>query len=579
MSAVVCYGFFAYLLIPKMPSLFWKWVVAIVAILTMAYIGFSRISEGGHYLTDVLAGYAIGIAWAGLVFTVIESLFLRRRTNSVQNEINIGCFQMTTSSNIRPYDKIKSSAEVHFVIFARLALFAKWPLIGVLMFLLGGLMFGALAYEVQTSPALRQWDLSAAQAWHVAAQNIPSSLVEYVIFGFFLGREIIILLGLILALYFLHKHFWREFMMLAIGSGGGGLLWYFLSHYFGRPRPPTQIDIVLSDPSFPSGHTLSAIVFYGFLAYLLVPRMPSRFWKWFVFILLTFVIAFIGYGRLILGGHYVTDVVAGYSLGIAWAGLVYTVVEKFFPRDKSISTNISESSPGQSTLPGLRSPGLFKRRPIIGVILILLGSLSFAALGYDVLIHGPLIPLDQSIYKQLIVASKTAPPRINELMIFGFFVGKQVILVIVTLLSFYFFYKRYWRELAMILISSAGGSVVWNFVVNYFARPRPQEQTGLAVTNIPSFPSGHTMSAIICYGFLAYLLVPKMPSRGWKWAVAIAAVLIMLFSGFSRIFEGSHYLTDVLGGYALGLAWAGLVYTLIEGIFIKKEELKNVEKS
>jgi undecaprenyl-diphosphatase len=163
-------------------------------------------------------------------------------------------------------------------------------------------------------------------------------------------------------------------------------------------------------------------------------------------------------------------------------------------------------------------------------------------------------------------------------MIFGFFVGKQVIFVIVTALSIYFFYKRFWRELAMLLISSAGGSIVWNFVVNYFARPRPAEQTGLAVTNIPSFPSGHTMSAIICYGFLAYLLVPKMPSRFWKWIVVLAAVFIMLFSGFSRIFEGSHYLTDVLGGYALGLAWAALVYTLIEGIFIKKEELKNVKK-
>jgi undecaprenyl-diphosphatase len=69
-----------------------------------------------------------------------------------------------------------------------------------------------------------------------------------------------------------------------------------------------------------------------------------------------------------------------------------------------------------------------------------------------------------------------------------------------------------------------------------------------------------------------------MPSRGWKWAVAIAAVLIMLFSGFSRIFQGSHYLTDVLGGYALGLAWAALVYTLIEGIFIRKGEVQNVEK-
>jgi undecaprenyl-diphosphatase len=410
---------------------------------------------------------------------------------------------------------------------------------------------------------------------HAAAQNIPSPLVEYVIFGFFLGREVIILLGFGLALYFLHKRFWREFMMLVIGSGGGGLLWYFLSRYFGRPRPPTQIDIVLSDPSFPSGHTLSAIVFYGFLAYLLVPRMSSRFWKWFVVILLTFITAFIGYSRLILGGHYVTDVTAGYALGIAWAGLVYTTIEIFFPRD---TTGVPDASSTRNTSQGLRTPGLFKRLPIIGVLLILLGGLSFGALGYNLLIHGPLLQVDTTVYKDLISEAKTAPPRISELMIFGFFVGKQVILVIVTLLSIYFAYKHYWRELAMLLISSAGGSFVWNFFVNYFGRPRPSDQTGLAVTSIPSFPSGHTMSAIIAYGFLAYLLIPKMPSRGWKWTVAITAVLIMLFSGFSRIFQGSHYLTDVLGGYALGLAWAALVYTIIEGIFMRKGEVQNVEK-
>jgi undecaprenyl-diphosphatase len=439
-------------------------------------------------------------------------------------------------------------------------------------------VFGALAFEVQTSAALRQWDLSTAQALHAAAQNIPSPLVEYVIFGFFLGREVLILLVVVLALYFLHQRFWREFLMLVIGSGGGGLLWYFLSNYFGRPRPPTQIDVVLSDPSFPSGHTLSAIVFYGFLAYLLVPRMPSRFWKWFVAILLTFVTGFIGYSRLILGGHYVTDIIAGYALGIAWAGLVYTAIEVFFPRDTSVTSSIAEASSTRNTLPGLRTPGLFKRRPILGVILILGGGLSFVALGYNLLIHGPLLQVDTTVYKDLITEAKTSASRTDLLMTFGFFIGKQVILVLVTLLSVYFAYKHYWRELAMLLISSAGGSVVWDFVVNYFGRPRPADQTGLAVTNIPSFPSGHTMSAIIGYGFLAYLLIPKMPSRGWKWAVAIAAVLIMLFSGFSRIFQGSHYLTDVLGGYALGLAWAALVYTLIEGIFIRKGEVQNVEK-
>ena len=50
----------------------------IAAAVTMAYIGFSRIFLGGHYLTDIIAGYGLGLAWAALVFTLIERLFLKR---------------------------------------------------------------------------------------------------------------------------------------------------------------------------------------------------------------------------------------------------------------------------------------------------------------------------------------------------------------------------------------------------------------------------------------------------------------------------------------------------------------------
>ena len=68
----------------------------------------------------------------------------------------------------------------------------------------------------------------------------------------------------------------------------------------------------------------------------------------------------------------------------------------------------------------------------------------------------------------------------------------------------------------------------------------------------------------MCFGLLAYLLVPKMPSRAWKIIVIVAAILLILYVGFSRIFVGDHYPTDVLAGYALGIAWSGLVYTSVE---------------
>jgi undecaprenyl-diphosphatase len=60
--------------------------VVIASILTMLYIGFSRLFLGGHYLTDLLAGYALGIAWAGLVYTLIERISMGRKTSTTKQE-------------------------------------------------------------------------------------------------------------------------------------------------------------------------------------------------------------------------------------------------------------------------------------------------------------------------------------------------------------------------------------------------------------------------------------------------------------------------------------------------------------
>ncbi len=68
----------------------------------------------------------------------------------------------------------------------------------------------------------------------------------------------------------------------------------------------------------------------------------------------------------------------------------------------------------------------------------------------------------------------------------------------------------------------------------------------------------------MCYGLLAYLIAPRMASRAAKIVVVAIAGLIILYIGFSRIYVGDHYLTDVLAGYGLGIAWSGLAYTSLE---------------
>ncbi len=437
------------------------------------------------------------------------------------------------------------------------------------MFLLGGLTFGLLSYQLETRGSLLEWDTTTAIALRATQQNAPWSLMENVLFGYFLGKEMVFVIGMLLAVYFLYQRFWRELAMVCVGLGGGGLIWYFLSHYFDRPRPVDHLEILrLSGPSFPSGPALMAVLCYGFLAYLLIPKLPSLFWKWFVAFLAVLAIVMPGMSSLLFGTHYASDVLAGYALGLAWAGIVYTLAERIFQQGIAADQQLVQK---ETAFQGLRAPGLFKRRPFVGLAVILLASLSFAELGYHILVNGSLVQLDMSVYKELLTKAREASPSVNDIMLFGFFVGKQSVQLVVMILSIYFLYQRYWLELIMLQVSSQGGGLLKNYLFDYFSRPRPAEQLGLAAGTVPSFPSGHALGTMICYGFLAYLLVPKMPSLFWKWALSIAFLLLVLFEGFSRIFHGNHYLTDVLAGYALGIAWLVLVCTLMEGIFMKSQ--------
>jgi undecaprenyl-diphosphatase len=214
---------------------------------------------------------------------------------------------------------------------------AKWPIIGIVMVLVGSLMFGALAYNVWTKGPLLQWDVPVTTELHNEAVKEPPRIIELLIFGFFVGKELGQVIAIILGLYFLHKRFWRELAMLLVGLGGGAMIWYFLIGIFNRPRPTEQIGIVVTDPSFPSGHVITAVLAYGLLAYLFIPKMPSLFWKWVVVIAALLTMLYIGFSRLFLGGHYLTDLLAGYSLGIAWAGLVYKLIERISMRRKTMS--------------------------------------------------------------------------------------------------------------------------------------------------------------------------------------------------------------------------------------------------
>src|SRR6266571_702739 len=99
-----------------------------------------------------------------------------------------------------------------------------------------------------------------------------------------------------------------------------------------------------------------------------------------------------------------------------------------------------------------------------------------------------------------------------------------------------------------------GGALDWA-LKTIFQRDRPSFPDPFVHVLGYSFPSGHSMGSLIGYGMLAYLVAHSVRRRGIDLLVATSATVLVLAIGFSRLYLGAHYLSDVLAGFAAGIVW------------------------
>jgi undecaprenyl-diphosphatase len=117
-------------------------------------------------------------------------------------------------------------------------------------------------------------------------------------------------------------------ILLLVSTGGGLILNLILKMGFDRPRPAIFVPEVRAvSSSFPSGHAMSAAIVYGTVAYL-AARLHKRRWaRVLIMLIALIVILLICISRLYLGVHYPSDVVAGVSIGLAWAAFCMATLE------------------------------------------------------------------------------------------------------------------------------------------------------------------------------------------------------------------------------------------------------------
>jgi len=116
-----------------------------------------------------------------------------------------------------------------------------------------------------------------------------------------------------------------------------------------------------------------------------------------------------------------------------------------------------------------------------------------------------------------------------------------------------------------IVLSVASSAVVTVIVKTLVARARPPQAFWAYTESGFSFPSAHAAMSLACYGFLIWLLWRSNSSRLWRTLGVVVLSLLILAIGFSRLYLGVHYFSDVFGGYVVGALclWLSLWATSI----------------
>jgi len=134
--------------------------------------------------------------------------------------------------------------------------------------------------------------------------------------------------------------------------------------------------------------------------------------------------------------------------------------------------------------------------------------------------------------------------------------GSPLFLLPMTLVASLIFLRRRRIRGAILLTATMVGVSLLNWILkSVFQRPRPLPFFGLTVPASYSFPSGHSLAAFCFYGALAALVTARLRSTLWSAVVWAGAVVIIVAVGFSRLYLGLHYPSDIIGGYATGFVW------------------------
>lgn len=208
----------------------------------------------------------------------------------------------------------------------------------------------------------------------------------------------------------------------------------------------------------------------------------------------------------------------------------------------------------------------------VGALIIIAAGWCFGGIVEDILTDAPLTLIDTQVAAWF---HDHATPPVTRAAIVITFLGSPPFLGGASLATALFLtWRRWWHRLLALVLTMGGGTVLIILLKTLFHRPRPIFENPLVTLASYSFPSGHAMGSTLLAGSIAFIVATSL--KAWRGRVLsiLSAFIFVLLIALTRIYLGAHYLSDVLGAMAAGLAWLAFCLTAVETFRRRPEHSK-----
>jgi undecaprenyl-diphosphatase len=185
---------------------------------------------------------------------------------------------------------------------------------------------------------------------------------------------------------------------------------------------------------------------------------------------------------------------------------------------------------------------------LISILIILFGAITASIVNGKII--APDIELSKSIYE-------LRTPLLSQIMVGISAVSSTLFTGLLTAIVLLILWIKKQRKIALFFGATLATSVIINNIIKYSVHRFRPDIAPIEDASFFSFPSGHSMNSLVFYGALLYIAHKSIKNKRLLAAMDIAAIIFVALVGFSRVYLGAHYPTDVIAGFCAGGAVFG----------------------